>query len=85
MLHMYKSEFLNNIKIIVIYYKMDSSISEYINTIKQKDLEINEKDNEIDRLKSKIERIMFNYESLDLKYDKIKKSISEEQLKELIN
>jgi len=61
------------------------SISEYINTIKQKDLEINEKNEEIIKLKHKLERVTFIYEDLDLKYDKIKKSISGEELTNLLD
>ena len=61
------------------------NLSEYKNTIKQKDLEINEKNVEISKLQSKLERVTYNYEDLDVKYDKIVKSISKEQLRGLLD
>jgi hypothetical protein len=67
-------------------------ILDYKNTIKQKDSELNEKELElnnknleINKLKDKLNRVTFNYEVLDLKYDKIVKSISSEQLQEIMN
>ena len=61
------------------------NLSEYKNTIKQKDLEINEKNAEILKLQSKLERVTYNYEDLDVKYDKIVKSLSKEQLRGLLD
>ena len=64
---------------------MDSSILEYVNTIKQKDLEIDAKNEEITKLKEIVERIRYNYENLDIKYDKIVRSMSNEELTKLLD